>query len=86
MIWPSRTLYLAHSGTEIGREKLSGRFLESSGEAKRVKSAILPECTVSGDLWEESQVKRSSRPSRSVWHGPCRTAATWRSTTPTKGK
>jgi hypothetical protein len=33
---------------------------------------------------EESQVERSSRPSRSVWRGPYRMAATWRSSTPTK--
>jgi hypothetical protein len=41
-------------------------------EAKQAKSANLPECTVSGGLWEEWKVER---PSRSIRCQPCLSAA-----------
>jgi hypothetical protein len=45
---------LARSGTEIGRKKNLAGF---HAERSNVKSAILPDSTVSGGFWEERNAK-----------------------------
>jgi hypothetical protein len=83
---------LSGCGTEISREKISGRF----SEVNHASPGLLPlragqkTCRVHC-IWAASAsrgTKRSTRPTRSIRWEPCQTAAGWRGglQTPSKGK